>query len=184
MGRHVRCVAWALDPRTWTTPLVILAAFGMVFVYDPAAETIISRLRGHGGVCMTIPSLRSNKATNAALQEITCIAVHHIDPYRFLTSSRDQSTRLYDLRYIPRQQPNNPPWPPSTRPSFAGASFGLHVTGSEGDGFGRCIAVLAGGRSGGHQAAILHVVRRPFHPTKHLTYLNYLCHRPGIQPKI
>ncbi|KAI0094822.1 WD40-repeat-containing domain protein [Irpex rosettiformis] len=146
LGRHVKCAAWALDPRSWTAPLVVLAAFGMVFVYDPMAGKLISSLRGHGG-------------------EITSIATHHMHPYRFLTSSRDHTTRLYDLRFAPRKGPNNPPWPPSKRPSRAGTGFGLHITGSEGDGFGRCIAVLAGGRSGGHQAAVLHAA---WHPTEDL----------------
>ncbi|KAI0695161.1 hypothetical protein BC835DRAFT_1347868 [Cytidiella melzeri] len=143
LGRDVKCVAWALDPTTWTTPLVILAAFGMIFVYNPTTCHILSRLRGHGG-------------------EITSIAVHHIHPYRFLTTSRDQTTRLYDLRYRARQSPNNPHWLPSKHPSNAGAGFGLHVTGSEGDGLGRCIGLLAGGLSGGHQAAVLHAA---WHPT-------------------
>ncbi|KAI0348559.1 WD40 repeat-like protein [Trametopsis cervina] len=143
---HVKCVAWALDPRTWTSPLVILAAHNMVFVYDPTAQQMISSLTGHGG-------------------DITAIAVHLIHPYRFLTSSHDQTTRLYDLRYKPRRRANNPRWPPSKGPSKAGPAFGLHISGSEGSGFGRCIAVLAGGRAGGHQAAVLHAA---WHPTADL----------------
>lgn len=30
---------------------------------------------------------------------------------------------------------------------------------TEGEGIGRCLAVLAGARSGGHEAAVLHAVR-------------------------
>lgn len=85
----------------------------------------------------------------------------------FLTTSRDQTTRLYDLRFKPRQQPNNPPWPPAKRLSHAGPGFGLHMNESEGTGYGRCLAVLAGGRSGGHQAAVLHAVRM------------YVCNSPA-----
>ena len=46
--------------------------------------------------------------------------------------------------------------------SFAGAPHGLHLRPSEredeGNGLGRCIAVLMGGRSGGHNAAVLGAV--------------------------
>jgi len=49
-------------------------------------------------------------------------------------------------------------WPPGTGPSLAGAAHGLHMTEPEGTGFGRCVAVLAGGRSGGHMAAVLGAV--------------------------
>lgn len=57
-------------------------------------------------------------------------------------------------------QPNNPHWPPSQYPSSAGAAHGLHMNEREGSGIGRCIVVLMGGRSGGHQAAVLGAVRR------------------------
>ena len=54
----------------------------------------------------------------------------------------------------------NPHWPPNTQKSFAGAAHGLHMTEpeGEGEGIGRCIIVLMGGRSGGHQAAVLGAV--------------------------
>ena len=38
---------------------------------------------------------------------------------------------------------------------MAGPAHGLHMYESEGDGIGRCMFVLMGGRSGGHQAAVL-----------------------------
>lgn len=53
----------------------------------------------------------------------------------------------------------NPHWPPSSRESRAGAAHGLHLTEAEGSGIGRCIIILMGGRSGGHQAAVLGAVR-------------------------
>jgi len=49
----------------------------------------------------------------------------------------------------------NPHWPPGTLPSRAGAPHGLHMDELEGEGIGRCIIVLLGGRAGGHQAAVL-----------------------------
>jgi WD40 repeat protein len=48
--------------------------------------------------------------------------------------------------------------PPSLAPNLAGAPMGLQMTEVEGRGFGRCLAVLAGGRSGGHQAAVMGAV--------------------------
>lgn len=67
---------------------------------------------------------------------------------------------MYDLTYTPRQTPNNPPWPPAQpyEPSLAGPAFGLHMSEPEGDGVGRCIAVLAGGFSGGHNGTVYKAV--------------------------
>lgn len=93
-----------------------------------------------------------------SIQDITSIAVHPAWPYMFLTTSRDLSTRLYNLSFTPRQVPNNPHWPPNTQPSLAGSAFGMHSSESEGDGLGRCVGVLVGNRSGGHEGAVLHVV--------------------------
>lgn len=53
---------------------------------------------------------------------------------------------------------NNPSWPGRTNMCQAGPAFGLRAHEGEGEGLGRCIAVLAGGQSGGHQAAVLGVV--------------------------
>ncbi|KAJ2928952.1 hypothetical protein H1R20_g8138, partial [Candolleomyces eurysporus] len=61
-------------------------------------------------------------------------------------------------------QPNNPHWPPSKQPSLAGAPHGLHINEPEGSGLGRCIIVLMGGRSGGHQAAVLGAAFHPYQP--------------------
>jgi hypothetical protein len=84
-------------------------------------------------------------------------------PQVFCTTSRDFSARIYDLTYTPIQKPNNPHWPPNPLPSLAGAAHGLHMCEPEGDGIGRCIIVLMGGRSGGHRAAVLGAVRFPGH---------------------
>lgn len=40
------------------------------------------------------------------------------------------------------------------------AAAGIHASSPEGDGPGLCIIILVGGRSGGHQAAVLCAVRR------------------------
>ena len=58
----------------------------------------------------------------------------------------------------PREFPNNPHWPPSTSPSLGGAPHGLQSSEPEGVGTGRCVAVLCGGPSGGHNAAVLNAV--------------------------
>jgi polycomb protein EED len=94
---------------------------------------------------------------------VTSIAVHPTRPHIFCTTSRDNSARIYDLTLTPMEQPNNPHWPPGTQPSLAGAAHGLHMNEREGSGLGRCIIVLMGGRSGGHQAAVLGAVCYYFH---------------------
>ncbi|KAH0838264.1 hypothetical protein J3R83DRAFT_6520 [Lanmaoa asiatica] len=62
----------------------------------------------------------------------------------------------------PCESPNNPHWPPSTSPSLGGAPHGLQSSEPEGVGIGRCVAILCGGPSGGHNAAVLNA---SFHPT-------------------
>ena len=84
--------------------------------------------------------------------------MHPISSHLFCTTSRDFSTRIYDLTLKPQQEPNNQHWLPGTQPSRAGPAHGLHMTEAEGSGLGRCVAVLMGGRSGGHQAAVLGAV--------------------------
>ncbi|GJE87671.1 WD40 repeat-like protein [Phanerochaete sordida] len=138
----VRAVAWVLSSTAITEPLAVVTASKSVFIFNVTSMTIVGQLRGHGG-------------------EILSIAVHPRWPHMFLTTSRDHSTRLYDLSYKPREVPNNPPWPPSTKPSFAGTAFGLHSSEPEGNGIGRCVGVLVGGRAGGHRAAVFAAAWHP-----------------------
>ena len=80
-------------------------------------------------------------------------------PHIFCTTSRDFSTRIYDLNLPPKQKPNNPIWPPNRIPSLAGPAHGLDMSEPEGKGeLGRCVMVLMGGRSGGHEAEVLSAV--------------------------
>ena len=55
---------------------------------------------------------------------------------------------------------------------MAGPAHGLHMYESEGEGLGRCMFVLMGGRSGGHQAAVLASVKCSIYLylTQHLIY--------------
>lgn len=93
------------------------------------------------------------------LQAITSITVNEVIPHIFCTTSRDFSTRVYDLNFPPKQKPNNPFWLPGKTQSFAGPAHGLDMSEPEGKGeLGRCIMVLTGGRSGGHEADVLSAV--------------------------
>ena len=58
---------------------------------------------------------------------------------------------------------------PVNYPSAAGPAFGLAANEKEGLGMGRCVIVLTGGRSGGHNAAVLGAVR--------LSHQNHPVHR-------
>lgn len=117
----------------------------MLYVLNAKGKQIIGQLRGHGG-------------------EITSIVVHPSFPYLVCTSSRDFSARIYDLTMPPRDKPNNPHWPPSSAPSLGGAPHGLQSSEPEGIGIGRCLVVLCGGPSGGHEAAVLGAAFHPTHP--------------------
>ncbi|KZT30641.1 WD40 repeat-like protein [Neolentinus lepideus HHB14362 ss-1] len=138
----IKCVAWAMGSLVAPVVMVVFAAGSLLYVVDVRSRQIIGYLRGHGGA-------------------ITSIAVHPVHPYIFCTTSRDFTTRIYDLTQAPAQYPTNPHWPPSKEPSLAGAAYGLQMSEPEGQGIGRCVAVLAGGRSGGHMAAVLSA---SFHP--------------------
>jgi polycomb protein EED len=92
-------------------------------------------------------------------QSITSIAVHPRWPHIFCTTSRDFSTRIYNLGMAPRSKPLNTHWPPSLHPSFAGPAHGLDMVELEGAGtMARCTVVLMGGRSGGHRGDVLSAV--------------------------
>ncbi|EKM61110.1 uncharacterized protein PHACADRAFT_111252 [Phanerochaete carnosa HHB-10118-sp] len=138
----VRAVGWALLPTAVVEPLAVIAASRSIFIVSLKSLAIVGKLKGHG-------------------DEILSIAVHPRRPYMFLTTSRDQTSRLYDLSYKPRQIPNNPHWLPAKRPSFAGTAFGMHSSEPEGEGIGRCVGVLVGGRAGGHDGAVFHAAWHP-----------------------
>ncbi|KAJ4486058.1 hypothetical protein J3R30DRAFT_3697474 [Lentinula aciculospora] len=129
-------VAWALSPDKPYEPLVIFSYSRLVYIFNVETRVIDGCLRGHGG-------------------EITSIAVHARATHIFCTTSRDFTSRLYDLTRKPQSKPNNPHWPPSQKPSLAGPAHGLDMSFEEGKGIGRCVLVLMGGRSGGHQAEVL-----------------------------
>ncbi|KAF8525052.1 hypothetical protein BU17DRAFT_41918 [Hysterangium stoloniferum] len=89
------------------------------------------------------------------LQDITSLGVHLYHPHLVYTTSRDCTSRIYDFRV--------------TRESWTGTglvrrdAFGMLVDDSESNcALGRCVALLTGGRSGGHEAAVLGA---DFHPS-------------------
>lgn len=85
----------------------------------------------------------------------------------FCTTSRDHTTRIYDLRETPQTHSSNPHWPPGKHQSMAGPAHGLNMYESEGEGLGRCMFDLMGGRSGGHQAAVLASVKYSMSISQH-----------------
>ncbi|KAG6898047.1 hypothetical protein C0992_006525 [Termitomyces sp. T32_za158] len=142
-------VAWTLDRENPFEPLLLFSYLSLLYIYNVKKQGVQGYLRGHGGA-------------------ITSIAVHPIHTNLFCTTSRDYSARIYDLTLKPQKLADlgNPHWPPGTVKSFAGAAHGLHMTEveGEGNGLGRCIIVLMGGRSGGHQAAVLSAAFNPDFP--------------------
>ncbi|THV07723.1 WD40 repeat-like protein [Dendrothele bispora CBS 962.96] len=134
------CVAWALSPEKPYNPLLLISFTKLLYIYDVRSKQICGCLRGHGG-------------------NITSINVHPIHPHIFCTTSRDFSTRIYRLSERPKEHPANLPWPAdrrlNTRTNLAGPAHGLDMSGEEGWGMGRCVVVLVGGLSGGHNAEVL-----------------------------
>ena len=93
-------------------------------------------------------------------QQINSIAVHPIDPSYILSTSHDHTARLYDVTQTVQLKVVNPSWPGKSVQAYGGPAFGLRSddVGGEGEGFGRCVAVLAGGPAGGHEAPVLSAV--------------------------
>ncbi|KAG1757634.1 WD40-repeat-containing domain protein [Suillus lakei] len=141
----VMAVGWALPFEAPLEPLIVFSAGSILYILNAVKGEIIGHLRGHGG-------------------PITSVVVHPTHPYLFCSTSRDFTTRIYDLTMTPQQGPDNPCWPPSKAPSLGGAPHGLQASEPEGMGIGRCVSVLCGGQSGGHEAAVLSAAFHPTHP--------------------
>ncbi|KAF8632609.1 hypothetical protein AX15_001812 [Amanita polypyramis BW_CC] len=142
-------LAWALSPLSPYEPLLVVGRLHTVYILNVNKPGAFAYLVGHGGA-------------------ITFIAVHPIHPHIFATTSRDFTTRIYDLTLPPRQEEDaqyNPNLLPLKQPSRAGPAFGLNMNEREGVGMGRCVVLLMGGRSGGHNAAVLGAA---FHSSKPL----------------
>lgn len=135
-------LAWVLSPSTPNQPLLLISRLHTIYILNVTKSVLDACLIGHGGA-------------------ITSVTVHPVHPHIFATTSRDFTTRIYDLRFPPHTEADvqyNPHWPPSTYPSSAGPAFGLNMGTKEGEGMGRCIIVLMGGlmsQTGGHSAAVL-----------------------------
>ncbi|KAF5385434.1 hypothetical protein D9757_005332 [Collybiopsis confluens] len=108
---------WALNPDNPYEPLVLFTVDRLVYIFNVCTRKLEGCLRGHGG-------------------EITSIAVHPFCPHIFITTSRDYTSRIYDLTRTPQKELNNPPWPPMTVQSRAGPAFALDAPGGEGFGIG------------------------------------------------
>ncbi|PFH54418.1 hypothetical protein AMATHDRAFT_37800 [Amanita thiersii Skay4041] len=142
-------IAWALPPATPLSPLVLVTALNVVYILNVKEAKPIGYLTGHGGV-------------------ITSVVVHPVNPHIFATTSRDFTTRIYDLTHPAHDEhisQYNSCWPLNPKPSKASAPHGLHMNEKEGIGLGRCIILLMGGRTAGHAEAVLGAA---FHHTKPL----------------
>ncbi|KAI0735080.1 WD40 repeat-like protein [Earliella scabrosa] len=143
---EVQNITWAISSVEPVKPLLVFTITSVILILDVTSCAIIGRLRGHGG-------------------PITSLSVHPTLPHLLCTTSRDFTARIYDLSLDPVQKPNNPHWLPNREPSLAGPAHGLHMCEHEGEGIGRCVTVMVGGRSGGHRGAAL---CSAFHPSQPL----------------
>lgn len=91
------------------------------------------------------------------IQHIASLAVHPTYPYLLCSTSYDHTVRIYDLTVPVDGEFKSQSWPGGV-PCLGGPAFGLRSNDSEGEGHGRCVAILVGGPSGGHQACVLGAV--------------------------
>lgn len=136
-------VAWAIRQDIFF-PVILFSYLRLLYIFDVQEQKIINCLRGHGG-------------------SITSIAVHPKAPFLLSTTSRDFSIRIYNLNLSPHQgNPENVHLPPAKTPCYGGPAHGLQMSEVEGKGtVGRCVYILRGGWSGGHQSDVLCAA---FHP--------------------
>ncbi|VDB99636.1 unnamed protein product [Peniophora sp. CBMAI 1063] len=159
---------WALKKDNPFAPLAVFSLGSYVLVHDIQENKLLSVLRGHGGL-------------------IHAIAVHPSEPHLFCTTSRDFTTRIYNLNLKAANSKDdirlNPIWSPCERhPSKGGAPHGLRASEPEGYNpqapdanprakkskvnkpapIGRCVKILVGSRAAGHQQPVLCAA---WHPT-------------------
>ena len=86
-------------------------------------------------------------------QDITSLGTHRTHPHLVYSTSRDFTTRIYDFRIQTGKAPD-----PFTR--ICKDPFGRRIDGGEEGNcvLGRCVVILTGGRSGGHEAGVLGAV--------------------------
>ncbi|KAJ6515097.1 WD40-repeat-containing domain protein [Mycena vitilis] len=130
-------IAFALRTSRPFDPLIVVAEGRRIFVLNVRQKKFVAYLRGHGN-------------------RITSIAVHPTSPNIFATTSSDFTTRIYNLDLkVLDESVENPAWPPWDGPSHGSAAHGTDGSDSTGTGYGRCVQILVGGRSGGHSWDVL-----------------------------
>ncbi|KAH7104786.1 WD40-repeat-containing domain protein [Auriculariales sp. MPI-PUGE-AT-0066] len=168
----IRAIAWAMDANTIPfRPLLLIAASSVLHVYDVIRQCSVGCVKGHGG-------------------EITSVVVFPQYPHQACTTSRDYSTRFYNLSFGARYILPDLPRPPQGSDHFCGPPFGMPARAREdssdspgelppdveGVGNGKCMGVLWGPiagreelpggrlrrtRIGGHNGSVLSA---DFHP--------------------
>ncbi|KZV87082.1 WD40 repeat-like protein [Exidia glandulosa HHB12029] len=169
----VHALTWALNPNE-LRPLLVIAASRVVHVFDTVRQCANGVVKGHGG-------------------DITSLRTHPTYPQFICSTSRDFSTRFYDLQCDARFMFRDPPPPPRGYDYLGGTPFGMQSRSAaqdpksdelpanvEGFGYGKCLGVLWGPiagaehlpdrevlrtRHGGHSMAVFSA---DFHETRSL----------------
>jgi len=170
---------WALmNP---SQPLLLFNDGSVLHILNPITRNFVGSLAGHGGV-----SSSSHREVVRALTK--CLAAHNIHrrPPEATASFLHDSKGFHDKNIrsdaAGETRPSQPHMATSeiwTKGRVSGtharrwfgmsnaesfhegrAAAGIHSSSPEGDGPGLCTIILAGGRSGGHQAAVMCAVGR------------------------
>jgi len=162
-------------------PLLLFNNGSVLHILNPATRNFVGSLAGHGGV-----NFSSHWKVVRALTKFLAAHNVHRRPPETTASFLHDGKRFYDTNIRSNTAGETGPsqsqmatseiwtegrvsqtrarrWLDTSNhgPFHEGrAAAGIHASSPEGDGPGLCTIILAGGRSGGHQAAVMCAVRR------------------------
>jgi len=162
-------------------PLLLFNDGSALHILDPITKNFVGSLAGHGGVCPLLQQAgyiltnfpvhnicrRSSEATTLFLYNSE--GFHHTNIRSHTTGEAASPQPHMATSEVWTKGGVSETRVRRKFDTFMGVSFhwgraaaGIHASSPEGNGPGLCTIILAGGRSGGHQAAVMCAVRHDY----------------------